>query len=74
MATSSHSNPEVAGSSLDSSQCPYGSGFTSRLKLAGWRSARWDHLGGWEDHGISPRPPKIHKKHESICDLVSRIT
>ncbi|MFS8018169.1 hypothetical protein Hanom_Chr15g01388961 [Helianthus anomalus] len=54
MATSPHSNPEVAGSSLAHSQCPYGSGFTPRLRLAGWRSARWDHLGGWEDRGISP--------------------
>ncbi|MFS7993862.1 hypothetical protein Hanom_Chr12g01099071 [Helianthus anomalus] len=34
------SNPEVAGSSLARSQCPYGSGFTPRLRLAGWRSAR----------------------------------
>ncbi|MFS7902473.1 hypothetical protein Hanom_Chr01g00011721 [Helianthus anomalus] len=56
MATSPHSNPEVAGSSLARSQCPYGSGFTPRLRLAGWRSARWDHLGGWEDRGISPPP------------------
>ncbi|MFS7915757.1 hypothetical protein Hanom_Chr02g00168971 [Helianthus anomalus] len=40
MATSPHSNPEVAGSSLARSQCPYGSGFTPRLRLAGWRSAR----------------------------------
>ncbi|MFS7980215.1 hypothetical protein Hanom_Chr10g00936811 [Helianthus anomalus] len=58
MATSPHSNPEVAGSSLARSQCPYGSGFTPRLRLAGWRSARWDHLGGWEDRGISPPPPQ----------------
>ncbi|KAJ0910751.1 hypothetical protein HanRHA438_Chr06g0255731 [Helianthus annuus] len=56
MATSPHSNPEVAGSSLARSQCPYGTGFTPRLRLAGWRSARWDHLGGWEDRGISPPP------------------
>ncbi|MFS8031252.1 hypothetical protein Hanom_Chr17g01543611 [Helianthus anomalus] len=54
MATSPHSNPEVAGSSLARSQCPYSSGFTPRLSLAGWRSARWDHLGGWEDRGIPP--------------------
>ncbi|MFS7975650.1 hypothetical protein Hanom_Chr10g00883071 [Helianthus anomalus] len=62
MATSPHSNPEVAGSSLARSQCPYGSGFTPRLRLAGWRSARWDHLGGWEDRGISPPPthPRAH--------------
>ncbi|MFS7927502.1 hypothetical protein Hanom_Chr04g00309891 [Helianthus anomalus] len=60
MATSPHSNPEVAGSSLARSQCPYGSGFTPRLRLAGWRSARWDHLGGWEDRGISPPPLKMH--------------
>ncbi|MFS7985370.1 hypothetical protein Hanom_Chr11g00997621 [Helianthus anomalus] len=46
MATSPHSNPEVAGSSLARSQCPYGSRFTPRLRLAGWRSARLDHLGG----------------------------
>ncbi|MFS7933713.1 hypothetical protein Hanom_Chr04g00383021 [Helianthus anomalus] len=52
MATSPHSKSEVAGSSLARSQCPYGSGFTPRLRLAGWRSARWDHLGGWEDRGI----------------------
>ncbi|MFS7996177.1 hypothetical protein Hanom_Chr12g01126911 [Helianthus anomalus] len=58
MATSPHSNPEVVGSSLARSQCPYGSGFTPRLRLAGWRSARWDHLGGWEDRGISP-PPQL---------------
>ncbi|MFS7978024.1 hypothetical protein Hanom_Chr10g00910811 [Helianthus anomalus] len=56
MATSTYSNPEVAGSSLTRSQCPYGSGFTPRLRLAGWRSARWDQLGGWEDRGISPPP------------------
>ncbi|MFS7971562.1 hypothetical protein Hanom_Chr09g00834301 [Helianthus anomalus] len=68
MATSPHSNPEVAGSSLARSQCPYGSGFTPRLRLAGWRSARWDHLGGWEDRGISPPPPKyIHSKYNSFC-------
>ncbi|MFS7999613.1 hypothetical protein Hanom_Chr12g01168451 [Helianthus anomalus] len=54
MATSPHSNPEVVGSSLARSQCPYGSRFTSRLRLAGWQSARWDHLGGWEYRGISP--------------------
>ncbi|MFS7990226.1 hypothetical protein Hanom_Chr11g01056271 [Helianthus anomalus] len=54
MATSPHSNREVAGSSLARSQCLYGSGLTPRLRLAGWRSARWDHLGGWEDRGISP--------------------
>ncbi|MFS7924003.1 hypothetical protein Hanom_Chr03g00267461 [Helianthus anomalus] len=54
MATSPHSNPEVASSSLARSQCPYGSGFTPRLRLAGWRSARWDHLGGWENRGIRP--------------------
>ncbi|MFS7986022.1 hypothetical protein Hanom_Chr11g01005561 [Helianthus anomalus] len=58
MATSPHSNPEVASSSLARSQCPYDSGFTPRLRLVGWRSARWDHLGGWEDRGISP-PPTI---------------
>ncbi|KAJ0710348.1 putative solute-binding protein family 3/ domain of MltF [Helianthus annuus] len=58
MATSPHSNPEVAGSNLARSQCPYGSGFTPRLWLAGWRSARWDHLDGWEDRGISPPPYK----------------
>ncbi|MFS7976062.1 hypothetical protein Hanom_Chr10g00888041 [Helianthus anomalus] len=52
MATSPHSNPEVAGSSLARSQCPYGSGFTPRLRLAGWH-----HLGGWEDRGITPPPP-----------------
>ncbi|MFS7890308.1 hypothetical protein Hanom_Chr10g00883591 [Helianthus anomalus] len=45
MATSPHSNPEVTGSSLARSQCPYDSGFTPRLRLAGWRFARWDHLG-----------------------------
>ncbi|MFS8023152.1 hypothetical protein Hanom_Chr16g01448101 [Helianthus anomalus] len=65
MATSPHSNPEVAGSSLARSQCRYGSGFTPRLRLAGWRSARWDHLGGWEDR--PPPPPsyniKFNKTH-----------
>ncbi|KAF5804180.1 hypothetical protein HanXRQr2_Chr05g0194161 [Helianthus annuus] len=60
MATSPHSNPKVVGSSLARSQCPYGSGFTPRVRLAGWRSARWDHLGGWEDRGISP-PPQINE-------------
>ncbi|MFS8028475.1 hypothetical protein Hanom_Chr16g01511011 [Helianthus anomalus] len=54
MATSPHFNTEVAGSSLARSQCPYGSGFTPRLRLAGWRSARCDHLGGWEGRGTSP--------------------
>ncbi|MFS7955508.1 hypothetical protein Hanom_Chr07g00643521 [Helianthus anomalus] len=61
--TSPHSNPEVAGSSLARSQCPYGSGFTPRLRLAGWRSARWDHLGGWEDRGIPPPPPSHFRCH-----------
>ncbi|MFS7984006.1 hypothetical protein Hanom_Chr11g00981471 [Helianthus anomalus] len=56
MATSPHSNLEVAGSSLARSQCPYGIRFTPRLRLAGWRSARWDHLGGWKDRGISLPP------------------
>ncbi|MFS8005209.1 hypothetical protein Hanom_Chr13g01234701 [Helianthus anomalus] len=70
MATSPHSNPEVAGSSLARSQCPYGSGFTPRLSLAGWRSARWDHLGGWEDRGISPPPPnKMHLEHPQPIPL-----
>ncbi|MFS7955705.1 hypothetical protein Hanom_Chr07g00645751 [Helianthus anomalus] len=59
MATSPHSNPEVAGSSLARSQCPYGSGFTPRIRFAGCWSARWDHLEGWEDHGISPPPPTL---------------
>ncbi|MFS8001219.1 hypothetical protein Hanom_Chr13g01187711 [Helianthus anomalus] len=54
-----HSNPEVASSSLARSQCPYGSGFTPRLRLAGWRSARCDHLGGWGDRGTPPPPPKL---------------
>ncbi|MFS7985031.1 hypothetical protein Hanom_Chr11g00993541 [Helianthus anomalus] len=57
MATSPHSNSEVAGSSLARSQCPYGSGFTPRFRLAGWRSARWDHLGGGGDRGKPPPPP-----------------
>ncbi|MFS7974196.1 hypothetical protein Hanom_Chr09g00865771 [Helianthus anomalus] len=35
MATSPHSNPEVAGSSLARSQCPYGSGFTPDSGLLG---------------------------------------
>ncbi|MFS7949096.1 hypothetical protein Hanom_Chr06g00567551 [Helianthus anomalus] len=65
MATSQHSNLDVAGSSLARSQCPYGNGFTPRLRLAGWRSARWDHLGGWEDRGISHPPPQ----HFSSLDL-----
>ncbi|MFS8004173.1 hypothetical protein Hanom_Chr13g01222591 [Helianthus anomalus] len=60
MATNPHSNPEVAGSSLPLSQCPYGSGFTPRLRLAGWQSARWDHLGGWENREISPPPYGTH--------------
>ncbi|MFS7980851.1 hypothetical protein Hanom_Chr10g00944041 [Helianthus anomalus] len=54
MATSPNSNSEVAGSSLARSQCLYVSRFTPRLRLARWRSARWDHLGGWEDREISP--------------------
>ncbi|MFS7980840.1 hypothetical protein Hanom_Chr10g00943911 [Helianthus anomalus] len=32
MVTSPHSNPEVAGSSLARSQCPYGSGFTPQTQ------------------------------------------
>ncbi|MFS8026527.1 hypothetical protein Hanom_Chr16g01487771 [Helianthus anomalus] len=35
MANSPHSNPEVAGSSLARSQCPYGSGFTPDSGLLG---------------------------------------
>ncbi|MFS7917792.1 putative glucuronosyltransferase [Helianthus anomalus] len=35
MATSPHSNLEVAGSSLARSQCPYGSGFTPDSGLLG---------------------------------------
>ncbi|KAJ0836919.1 hypothetical protein HanRHA438_Chr16g0772371 [Helianthus annuus] len=68
MATSPHSNLEVAGSSLARSQCPYGSGFTPRLRLAGWRSARWDHLGGWEDRGISP--PDICRCGPQTADVL----
>ncbi|MFS7985303.1 hypothetical protein Hanom_Chr11g00996901 [Helianthus anomalus] len=56
--TSPHSNPEVAGSSLARSQCPYGSGFTPRLRLAGWRSAKWDPPGRWGPGGIPPPPPQ----------------
>ncbi|MFS7900138.1 hypothetical protein Hanom_Chr00s096989g01801791 [Helianthus anomalus] len=67
MATSPHSNPEVVGSCLARSQCPYGSGFTPRLMFAGWQSARWDHLGGWEDRGISP--PPLQKKSNLLFDL-----
>ncbi|MFS7926469.1 hypothetical protein Hanom_Chr04g00297431 [Helianthus anomalus] len=61
MATSPHSNPEVAGSSLARSQCPYGNGFTPRLRLAGWRSARWDYPGGWGGRGTPPPPPPSPK-------------
>ncbi|MFS8002707.1 hypothetical protein Hanom_Chr13g01205221 [Helianthus anomalus] len=71
MATSPHSNPEVAGSSLARSQCPYGSGFTPRLRLAGWRSARWDHLGGWEDRGISP-PDMDSRQKPYLTPLILR--
>ncbi|MFS7967255.1 hypothetical protein Hanom_Chr09g00783851 [Helianthus anomalus] len=71
MDTSPHSNPEVAGSSLAPSQCPYGSGFTSRLSLAGWRSARWDHLGGWEDRGISLHTSKIQQLQRAFAELES---
>ncbi|MFS7999668.1 hypothetical protein Hanom_Chr12g01169131 [Helianthus anomalus] len=71
MATSS--NPEVAGSSLARSQCPYGSGFTPRLRLAGWRSARWDHLGGCEDRGISPLK-KLKKKKKDDWLLLSPLS
>ncbi|MFS7920653.1 hypothetical protein Hanom_Chr03g00227361 [Helianthus anomalus] len=62
MLISPHSKLELTGSSLARSQCPYGSRFTLRLMLAGWRSARWDHLGGWKDRGISPPPPP-HPPH-----------
>ncbi|MFS8033366.1 hypothetical protein Hanom_Chr17g01568731 [Helianthus anomalus] len=67
MATSPHSNPEVAGSSLARSQCPYGSGFTPRLRLAGWRSAMWDHLDGWEDRVI---PPHWSKEEEEMVNSI----
>ncbi|MFS7936704.1 hypothetical protein Hanom_Chr05g00418941 [Helianthus anomalus] len=69
MATGPHSNPEVAGSNLARSQCPYGSGFTPRLRLAGWQSARWDHLGGWEDRGIPPPPPPHKNQPYPLCHL-----
>ncbi|MFS8014570.1 hypothetical protein Hanom_Chr15g01346081 [Helianthus anomalus] len=70
MATSPHSNLEVAGSSLARSQRPYGSGFSPRLRLAGWRSARWDHLGGWEDRRIFPPPPiREQKPYNHILKL-----
>ncbi|MFS7992287.1 hypothetical protein Hanom_Chr12g01080541 [Helianthus anomalus] len=67
MTISPHSNPEVAGSSLARSQCPYGSGFTPRLRLAGWRSARWDwdRLGGGGVGEHPPPPPTICLLRES---------
>ncbi|MFS8035068.1 hypothetical protein Hanom_Chr17g01588701 [Helianthus anomalus] len=67
MATSPHSNPQVAGSSLARFQCPYGSGFTPRLRLTEWWSARWDHLGGWEDRGISPLVLKVINTTYLMC-------
>ncbi|MFS8001074.1 hypothetical protein Hanom_Chr13g01185941 [Helianthus anomalus] len=73
MATSPHSNPEVVGSSLVGSQCPYGSGFTPKLRLAGWRSARWDHLGGWEDRGIPP-PPQRASCLRFLCHLLKMVS
>ncbi|MFS7985350.1 hypothetical protein Hanom_Chr11g00997421 [Helianthus anomalus] len=73
MATSPHSNPEVAGSSLARSQCPYGSRFTPRLRLAGWRSARLDHLGGWEDRGISSPHLIVLNYQSKIFNLISFI-
>ncbi|MFS7953549.1 hypothetical protein Hanom_Chr07g00620011 [Helianthus anomalus] len=73
MATSPHSNPEVAGSSLARSRCPYGSGFTPRLRLAGWRSARWDHLGGWEDRGNYPPPPPPALVFTLVLHLINAI-
>ncbi|MFS7931398.1 hypothetical protein Hanom_Chr04g00355481 [Helianthus anomalus] len=57
MATSPHSNPEVAGSSLARSQCPYGSGFTPRLRLAGWRLRGGIPPGGGGARGNPPPPP-----------------
>ncbi|MFS8004128.1 hypothetical protein Hanom_Chr13g01222041 [Helianthus anomalus] len=64
MATSPHSNPGVAGSSLARSQCPYGSGFTPRLRLAGWRSARWNPLGGGGARENPPPPPPQRHRHQ----------
>ncbi|MFS8019922.1 hypothetical protein Hanom_Chr15g01409401 [Helianthus anomalus] len=72
MATSLHSNPEVAGSSLPRCQCPYGRGFTSRLRLVGLRSSRWAHLDGWEDRGIPP-PPQKKKKTKKKNKVIKHI-
>ncbi|MFS8030442.1 hypothetical protein Hanom_Chr17g01534051 [Helianthus anomalus] len=72
MATSPHSNPEVTGSSLARSQCPYGSGFTPRLRLARWRSARGDPPGGWGDRGIPPPPPPSPPKYIYTCYEIKR--
>ncbi|MFS7936312.1 hypothetical protein Hanom_Chr05g00414081 [Helianthus anomalus] len=68
MATSPHFNPEVAGSSLSRSQCPYGKGFILRLRLAAWRSARWDHLDSLENRGIPPPPPPPPTPPLVVCN------
>ncbi|MFS7937360.1 hypothetical protein Hanom_Chr05g00426661 [Helianthus anomalus] len=58
MATSPHSNPEVVGSSLARSQCPYGSGFTpdSGLLGVGLRGGITSAVGRTVEY---PPPPTI---------------
>ncbi|MFS7975387.1 hypothetical protein Hanom_Chr10g00880001 [Helianthus anomalus] len=59
MATSPHSNSEVAGSSLARSQCPYGSGLTpdSGLLGGGLRGGITSAVGRTVEY--PPRPPNI---------------
>ncbi|MFS7975410.1 hypothetical protein Hanom_Chr10g00880281 [Helianthus anomalus] len=58
MATSPHSNPEVAGSSLARSQCPYGSGVTpdSGLLGGGLRGGITSAVG----RTVEYPPPQVH--------------
>ncbi|MFS7909320.1 hypothetical protein Hanom_Chr01g00093211 [Helianthus anomalus] len=63
MATSPHSNPEVAGSSLARSRCPYGSRFTpdSGLLGGGLRGGITSAVGRTVEYPPPPLKGKMKK-------------
>ncbi|MFS7968727.1 hypothetical protein Hanom_Chr09g00800951 [Helianthus anomalus] len=65
MATSPHSNLEVAGSSLARSQCLYGSGFIPSL-LGGSLRGGITSAGGWTVEYPPPPPPHLQNVNKTL--------